>query len=261
VRVERSPLLLGEATTERIPYQLVSWRGELRLSEGGDALATVSYIGGVRPIRFPEDAHEVQIVVACDLDGRRLEAIERRRAGAPPVLFLELWPQVASPTPFTYVQIAPVRVAPPRDKWLAFLDACNGTHHEILEVPLAPGPREHLARAIQHIRDARRKLLDGYNTEAVAACRKAIEAAAKDAGPGDMEKFWTGHFSRLSGESKGQALGQLVVKLKGVANAAHHDSTSGTEFTRAEALFVVRTTESFLALVAELGNGYRDNAS
>lgn len=260
VEIKRSPTVHGGGAPEPIPFQIVDWRGELGLSEGGDAIATVSYVGDVRPIRFPEDKHEAQIRLACDLDGRRIEAIERRRAGAAPVLFLELWPQVVSATPFTYTRIAPIRVSPSRELWLRFLDACRGTHHEIIEVPIATGQREHISRAAEHLRSARRKLLDGYNTDAVGACRLAIEATSKDLSPAEPERFWTEHFSRFSGESKGRALGHLASKLKAVVNKAHHDSHSRIEFTRAEAIFLVRTTESFVALVAELASDHRDGA-
>lgn len=261
VRLHTSPEFRDADEVFRPPYRIVDWRGELTLSESADALATVSFIGDVRPVRFPEDAHEAQIRLACDLDARRLEAIERRRAGAAPVLYLELWPQIVSDAPFTYTRIAPIRMSPSRDRWLQFLDACNGTHHEILEVPIAPGDREHIARSTDHLRGARKKLLDGYNTDAVAACRKAVEAASKDLDPADPKAFWTEQFSRFSGESKGRALGQLAASLKTLLHKASHDSDSRVEFTRAEALFAVRTSESFVALVAELASDHRGGAS
>lgn len=261
VRLERAPTPPIQSENIRTGYRIVDWRGELALAEGADALASVSFVGDVRAVRFPEDAHEAQIRLACDLDARRLEAVERRRAGAAPVLYLELWPQIVSDALFTYTKIAPIRIAPPRDRWLEFLDACNGTYHEIIEAPLAPGPREHLTRAVTHVRAARRKLRDGYNTDAVSACRKAMEAAAKDLGEADPRAFWTAQFSRFSGESKGLALGELASKLKSLLHKAHHDSDSGVEFTRSEALFAVRTTESFLALVAELTADHRAGAS
>lgn len=260
VELKRSPAAHTGGDAGPIPFQIVDWRGELGLSEGGDAIATVSFVGDVRPIRFPQDRHETQIRLACDLDGRRIEAIERRRAGAPPVLYLELWPRVTSAALFTYTRIAPIRVSPSRDVWLRFLDACRGTHHEIFEVPIASGQREHITRAAEHLRSARRKLIDGYNTDAVGACRLAIEAVAKELGPAESDRYWTDQFARFSGESKGSALGLIASKLKALVSKAHHDSPSRTEFTRPEALFVVRTTESFVALLAELSADSRDGS-
>jgi len=59
------------------------------LTPGGDAVGKIE-IGAIQTVIA--NGFENQLTLYCDLDSLRVEAIERRRAGKEPVLFLQMWP-------------------------------------------------------------------------------------------------------------------------------------------------------------------------
>lgn len=231
--------------------ELVGLSGELRLQEHGPALGFLQWVGNNRCQSSPY-ASEDQLQLACDLDPWRLEQIEKARNGAAPVFWLQLWPLILMAGRRVHATVHPIRAEIPRDRWLDFLEGAGYGSFEVLEIRIPSERKEAFQRAVGHLRDARRQLNEGHFDDAVLRCRKAIEALLGDAGlPSKAEELAQALSERVSSK-RADAYGTILSKVKHVASLGQHDLGESTPFTRAEARFVLRTTEDLCALLGDL---------
>src|SRR5262249_41655241 len=138
---------------------------------------------------------EDQLELACDLDPWRLQALEDSRAGGTPVFWVQIWPVLFMSGRKMHTKVGPFRVEVPRDRWLAFLEGAEYGSFEVLEVRIPRDRQIVFQRAVEHLREARRKLSGGQFDDAVGYCRKAIEALAIDLGVAPDVKGFTSAFS------------------------------------------------------------------
>ena len=150
-------------------------------------------------------------------------------------------------------QIPGFRLQIPRETWLEFLRRSGSSEFEVVEIQYGPGEREYFKRGVAYVKEAREKLAAGEYDEAVSVCRKVIEAAGHEAIPGGADALKQ-LFVRAAGEKRGTEYGGVLSKVKQLGAFAHHDFGSAMTFSRAEAQFVVRVTESLLSLAANFAS-------
>jgi hypothetical protein len=224
--------------------------GELRLSEHGDVLGSALWNEARPVIRAYGAAAEHHMKFVCDLDFWRLEQVERRRAGAAPKLWLQVWPRVVADGEALEVRVPPIPMDVPREKWLEFYSQAGGTQYEILEVRYSPKAAEQFARALSRTREARSKILEGEYDAAVGLCRNVIEALGQELRTGETGEDPLGKlFLARTDERRAKEYSGIVSRLRQLASFAHHELGDPVTYSREEAAFVVRLTESVLALV------------
>src|SRR5574341_283622 len=233
-------------------YEMRDLRGELRLEEYAKALGSIHWAGSRRHVRSSANAYENQIEAVCDLDWIRIETLEDYRAGNEPVLWVALWPTLVDAHGFLDCEIGVIRADVPRDSWLQVLSALTDSRREVLEVqrPVLDSPE--FDAAIGHIRESRTRVGRGDFDEAVAACRRALESAAKaldvPSKAGGIEQA----LAAVTDDKRAKAYAGIVAKLKDLANYSIHRHEAPGRYTRTEAMFVIGATEHAIALLASL---------
>jgi hypothetical protein len=238
--------------TPFVGYELVDLIGDIRLDSTGGIIGPVSWVGPRGTIRSAPYIHEVQLKLVCDLDPWRLERIEDHRDGKPPVLWLFLWPTFIAGGERRSGEIRPIEMRIAREMWLEFLQATRCGRFEVIEIESDEKEAGQFQRALEQTRAARSRIDIGDYDEAVALCRKALEALNRQvkevSGGGDLERLIT---ARADERRSKEYLG-IISRIKQLAAFAVHELGASMTFSRVEAQFVVRTTESLLALIGRL---------
>lgn len=233
------------------PFEVRDAHGELRLIENSQAVGAIVWKGPRRALRSSNYGHENQVQFACDLDHHRLEMIERRRAGGNLTLWLQIWPIVVAGAESLDAELRPIKLDIPRDDWLQFYAAVGGGHYDVIEVQYSAREAEEFKVALTRLNEARKHMLTGDYNSAVARCRNVLEAFSNESESSFNESFRP-LFTVKTDERRGAEYAGVVSKLKQLSAFAHHEFGSPTTYSRAEAQFVIRTTEAVLALLGRL---------
>jgi hypothetical protein len=237
------------------PGPIIEWHGvsgELRLGEGGSAVGLLTELTPRRPIRPSSFTSESQVRVVCELDPWRLEVIERHRNGAALNLWLELWPRLNSTDGPVDGVVRSFRLSISREAWLDFLGRVAGSEFDVLEVRYSPREAEHFKRALARTREARTQISAGEYDTAVAECRKVLEALKHEIKEeGQSDPFLPLFEQRTDPRRAKEYLG-IISRIKQLSGFVHHDFGTSLTYSRAEAQFLLRVTESILALVGNL---------
>jgi hypothetical protein len=233
----------------------IEWHGvtgELRLGDGGSAIGLLAELSPRRPIRPTSFTSESQVRIVCELDPWRLEVIERHRNGAALNLWLELWPRLITTEGPADGIVQSLRLSIPREAWLDFLGKVAGSQFDVLEIRYSPREAEHFQRAIARTREARAQISAGEYDSAVAECRKVLEALKHELKEeGQPDPFQPLFEQRTDPRRAKEYLG-IISRIKQLSGFVHHDFGTSLTYSRAEAQFLLRTTESILALVGNL---------
>ncbi len=240
--------------SRKAPYQMTDITGELRLEEGRSIVANLFWTGDRHFVQATKRGQESHLMVACDLDFQRLEAIERWRQGKAPVFWVRFWPTlVASGEPIGWVECRAFQVKIPREVWLEFYAQVGGGTYDVIEVQFSAKEAEEFKAAVGQVRRARTQIVEGDYDGAVLTCRKGIEAIVRelpkvdgDDGTG-REVF--GFFREAADEKRAEGYAGIVSRLKHLMNIAAHDPKAAPSYGRDEAQFILRTTEALLALM------------
>jgi hypothetical protein len=243
------------------PFVMTNITGELRLKETVDIVAPVSWSGQPAFVRSQKFSHEERIHLGCDLDFRRLEQIERWRDSKPPTFWLQLWPTLmANGERLDFAEVRAFQVSIPREVWLAFYTQVGGGQFDVIEVQFSESEAQRFKLAVNKVQKARSEITDGDYDAAVESCRKAVEAIFRDLpevesspsenSPSAIKSFLT----ERTDEKRATAYVGILSKLKELTNIAVHGFGHKMVYSRAEAQFIVRTTEALLALLGRLSN-------
>lgn len=244
------------ARTPLVGFELRDLTGDLRFEQASEAIGVVRWMGQRGYVRSSAHLNEHHLQLICDLDAWRIEAIEERRKGAAPTFSLELWPVIVCKERQLVAQVQSIRLNIPREQWLKFLGAAGHQRFEILEVPI-PKEADLLSRAIEHTKAARQRVDVGDYEEAIARCRKALDVMyqrfpRREGKDGDEDGLRIALASATDDRRAKEFVG-IIGRIKQLGAFAHHDlGEAGVEYSRAESLFIIRTTESILALVGSL---------
>jgi hypothetical protein len=236
-------------------YELLDVSGELRLSEHHDVVGRLYKSGAYRRIRSSPTPQEHQTELLCDLDHQRLEAIEERRKGLAPPFWVQLWLTIAGSVPGMHAQVSPFQLQLPLESWLDFYSKVGAGQFELIEVHYPAREASLFSRATARVRTAREKINEGEYDEAIGLCRKAIEALGHELQPAEGQDAIKQLLVRRLDEKRATEYFGVISKIKNLAAFAHHELGKPMTYTRAEAQFIVRTTESLLALVGRLATG------
>jgi len=132
----------NRATQGTLPltdYEMRDASGELRLSEHGDVVGRVFWAGPRRFVRSTSYGDESQLRFVCDLDPWCLEQIERRRDGAPPRFWLQIWPILVKQKEFLDGDVRAFEMRIPREQWLEFYGKAGGASFDVLEIKYPSG--------------------------------------------------------------------------------------------------------------------------
>jgi hypothetical protein len=245
---EESPRGIGQALKD---FDLVTLDGELRLQDGGPTIGRLHVVGEQRPSSRKHSFQE-EMLMACDLDATRLEAIERAREGSPPVFWVHLWPAIVMNGRRVNAKVASVRVEVPRDSWIEFLRSSGFRDKVVLELAVpefAPGA---FKEAVQQLRRAQDHLLEGREEQAMSACRVVWEAVRSELGDDQRSAKLRALLTDRVGEVRADAYMSVLSKTKDLASAPVHLYGARAPALRAEAQVLLVCTASLLALVIEL---------
>ncbi|MDB4877621.1 MAG: hypothetical protein JWM41_4067 [Gemmatimonadetes bacterium] len=232
------------------PIEIPDVHGELRLGQHSDGLAILTRMGERRALRSSPEGFDTQVELACELDPYRLELIERRRGGAPPLFWLQIWPTTVAAAAELVLSVPVIELHVQQQTWLDFLKATGVGEYEIVEIQYGPAEREYFRRGIERVREARLKITEGEYDEAVSLCRKVLEAAGHDLSPGRSDSALKDLFIRAAGDKRGGEYAGVLSKVKQLASFVHHDFGSHLTYSRSEAQFIIRVTESLLSLAS-----------
>lgn len=239
-------------------YELAGIGGELRLSELGHVVGSVLAPGRPSRVRSGAYPYEHQLTLTCDLDHLRLERIEEWRGGQPPVFWLQLWLTLVREGQYLESDAHVFRMHVPREQWLEFLGQSRGNGYSVIEVRYLPSEAAVFQAALGHLRAARASIDLGDHRAAVGNCRLALDAVLdehprvpKGPRPEQIKALW-----ELAGERADTGnidqYRTFLSKLNSLTSVTHHNYGTAVAFRRSEALFIVRLTESLLALLGDL---------
>ena len=188
----------------------------------------------------------------CDLDTYRLERIEDHRKGDEPVFWLELWSSLFDKHGQLDSDIRPIRIIIPRDRWVDFLSVVRDENFAILEVAYSTAEAARFEAAINHIKKARSRIDQGEYDEAVGNCRKSIEALCQELEVGNNVDDLLPFLQNRTDDKRAKEYIGIISRIKQLAGYAIHEFGKPVKYSRAEARFVVNTTENILVLVGAL---------
>ncbi len=231
-------------------YQLVDLGGELRLGPDDRFVGQLVRDGAAHPLRSFGYVDTQGGAVALDLGSYRLEQLEEYRAGGLLTLKMQLWPRVEIGGATTDARVQEIRFQVPRDDWLEVVRSATGEQVDVLEV------RYHLMYAnrydtsLSELRRARDAVDRGDFDYAVLRARKAIglmEKSITAATGDDLQAALTDKIDKRHAD----LYGGVIARAKRMGNLAAHQAEA-REYTRAEALFVIRLATISLEIVAVL---------
>jgi len=197
---------------------------------------------------------EARFHLSCELDGRRIEAIEEKRSGQGVPARLDLVGIVNEKDGFRTSSLQE-HVTISQSDWLATLQGMGYQDYLLIEVPL--GPKEESAQlneAMRQLRDAQNLLMKGYYDQVVATCRKAAEALEKDLGLKKFEKKeLDAYFDNQRALDKHDRARFLLRSLQVFCHPSHHADKVSRDITWTRADAVLAMTEA-AQLVAWFGN-------
>jgi hypothetical protein len=245
---EESPRGIGQALTD---FDLVTLDGELRLHDGATTVGSL-YLVGEQRASSREHPFQEEMLMACDLDAPRLEAIERAREGKPPVFWIHLWPAIVMKGRRIGARVQPIRVEIPRDPWLEFLRAAGFRDKVVLEVAIPNFAPDRFSEAVEQLGRALDHLLEGRDEQAMSACRVVWEAIRSELGDDRGNAKARALLMDRVGKVRAEAYMSIISQTKDLAAAPGHLYGARTPSTRSEAKVLVACTASMLALMTEL---------
>jgi hypothetical protein len=234
-------------------YELHDISGQLRMEQHGSVVGRIGWAEERRSIRSSPVGTEASARFACDLDHWRLEQVEKRRQGAGPRFWLELWPIIWLDSRALDASIPSFEMRVPIEDWLQFVSQVGGIHWDLVEIPFPPTAEGRFRRGVEVLAAARAKMAEGDNDGAIAECRKAIEALAPRGRPrGKAAAAPPTPFEGLVDPKQGEHYVGVISRIKQLSALAHHETGQHRRYSRVEAQFVVRITEALIALIAGL---------
>jgi hypothetical protein len=233
-------------------YEIRGLGGELRLDENARAVGALTWIGGRQNIRSSRHGSENQIVLACDLDWPRFEAIEENRSGNEAIFWLCLWPTVVKGAEYLDSEVRTFRVQVPRETWLKYIEPLTGLRHELVEIPIPSASTSEFLAATKHIAEARRRVDTGDFDEAVICCRRSMEATFVALNLKNDARELETLLAPITDAGRAKAYASIVARIKELGNLTVHRGEASGMYRRVEAQFAVATTAHTIHLLAHL---------
>ena len=246
--LKESPRGIGQMMKD---FDLVALGGELRLQENGPAVGLLHLADDQRATSREMPSSD-EMLMACDLDERRLEAIERARDGRPPVFWVQLWPVAVMNGRRLNGKLPAIRIEVPRDAWVEFLRAVGFRDKVILELAIPEFATERFQEAALQLRRAQDHLLEGRVEQSMSDCRVVWEAIQTELGDDGKNSKLRALLTDRVGKVRADAYMSILSQTKDLASAPGHLYGARAPSIRIEAQVLLGWTASLLALVTEL---------
>jgi hypothetical protein len=246
--LRESPRGIGQILKD---YDLIALAGELRLQEHGPAAGLLLQVDGQRATSR-EQASRDELLMACDLDSRRLAAIERAREGGPPVFWVQLWPVVIMNGRRVNAKLLAIRVEIPRDAWVGFLRESGFRDKVVIELAIPEYGSEKFKEAVQLFGRAQDHLLEGRIEQALSDCRVVWEAVRHHLDDDKSSAKLRALLVDRVGAVRAAAYMSILSQTKQLESAPLHLHGARAPSIRTEAQIMLACTASMLALVTEL---------
>lgn len=236
-------------------YQLIDLTGEVTLGEKGPVAGLLTRVGPRSLVTSTHYGHEDQVPLAWQLDAMRLERLEQFRRGGPLRLWFSLAPLIEHEGQPLRVYINPFPAVVPIELWAEALRELRHDEYEILEVRFSLANAQRFRGSLSQLQAAIELVDRGDYQNAIVRCRQAVEFLAVDTrAEGQDAPSVRSVLESIVGPSRAEAYTGLMSNVKRLGNLELHD-TAGHGFSRAEALFAIRATQSVLELVGSLVEG------
>jgi hypothetical protein len=203
---------------------------------------------GYFPVRsYPARVQRQSIVLACDLDRVRLEAIETARNGGNVQFTFSFQGRFRDGSTFSADEAYEVN----QGVWVDVLAEMGYRRTLLVEVPLPdPQSQPELAKAVADLEQAQRHMLLGHDRDAVGSLRDALEQVSlalgdNDQVPPDVENIL---FANSRSMTKAERLRVLRRALKLVTHPARHRDqvTAAIDWSRIDAAQMITMTAAFI---------------
>lgn len=215
--------------------------------DGGEGRA---YVGMLTSISAPDSipgspyAGERQITLGVDLDNRRLDAIDRLRAGGALLFYAHVRGRVrrlSEAGPVERISSAETSLRVNAGTWVEVL-AHLGYRETLLMEMVIPEPDDVLAKPIERLKKARTAYDRGDWREAVAGCRNVLETLETALGDKDVSD------GVPKSRSKHERYRRLRRELLPLCHSAKHDDQVTEQFVwdREDALALLTSVSAIL---------------
>lgn len=137
--------------------------------------------------------------------------------------------------------------------WVGYLRQWQWREIELFELPFDVGRESpSFRRAFDLLRTAEERLRNGDFGGTFQNCRQALESLAVDVGPpGDLKAGFSRLLAARLGEGeRGKRVGALLMALNDLGHLGRHEQRPHEDLTRADAVFVLRSTLSAVQYLA-----------
>ena len=169
-------------------------------------------------------------------------------------MWMQLWLRALGGKSYVKMDVDVFQFCPPRDRWLEFLNNARKRVLEVIEISYPELKAGVFHAALQHTHKARSLIDTGQYNEAIACCRRAIEALKHEL-PKSTENVVLEVLKTSTNEKSAKEYSGIISNIKQLAGMAIHDYGRVISFSRAEARFLVGVTERVIVLISELIGG------
>ncbi|HWV46284.1 MAG TPA: hypothetical protein VN039_09745, partial [Nitrospira sp.] len=239
----------------------VAYGAWLRLQLPGQAV-DLGYLRPLVPVVMQQLTHETicNFSLAMDCHASQIEIVETYRNGGGLELSLQIH-GLSSRPPIAFdreeTQSTPAYLSVPQSDWIKQLNRSGAGMVMLSEIHFPSVDRNALAHpGRKHLLDAQTKFLAGDWTGCVAECRKVAEAF----GDRKLGKIKASFIKESGIMPKTDRLTMLLVAVEHCAHVAAHatDGSPQEDFTRSEALLLLRLTSSYVMWLAEYENNAKE---
>jgi hypothetical protein len=232
-------------------YALVDFRGELALEGNGLVLGSIQWADRRHPIPSNAFSYETTVAVTCDLDERRLERYEEHRNGGRAQFVLVLWPVIERET--KRLECGEIRLSfpVPRDDWVDILGNLRHDQYDVLEIRRPIGSEVTFRGISSELTTARTRIDKGEYNAALGSCRTALEQTIQGVRSANEDKELKELFVSRTDPKRGEWYTTIISRAKDLASRAIHHPNESLQYSRSEAMFVLRTVESSIALLGQ----------
>ena len=232
-------------------YRLIGLIGELSLTRGQNSVAVLHWLGAGHWARSANHLQPVSLDLVADIDPARVERLASFAGDKGLQVWLKLWPTFMKADLELRASVGLMSVEIPTAKWAELASRWRGFTHEVVLLTYSIAYAEQFPSALVHARRAQDLVDEARYPEAVQACRMALERLASETQEQTGGEGAHIGLRSLVGPKKAQAYAGFLTKLKEVGNLAVHGS-SEAQFSRSEAVFMVRSTLNLLGLYGSI---------
>jgi len=262
--VEVEAMVYGRDPGKRIVVSGIA--GEVRIHGKGEKGEQIYHLGRLSlfeprpPIVTYEKAHQERLSLEMELDGSRIEAIERVRCGGSLLFEVNLYGTAALTTGDFCSVNARLTYRANQSTWLEVLEQMGYRKTMLLEIPLPDDEAiPELSEAAKYLREAQEQLLHGKWRQAIAACRDVLESLSIALGdnkwkpPADLKRM----LEVTKDMGKDERIRLMRWAMMPLTHAAKHadDITARIEWNMVDARAVITMTAAILQMAVAGGKG------